>query len=34
MAIGVLLEFPGATREQYEYTVKKLLKGRRNKLGD
>jgi hypothetical protein len=34
MAIGVLLEFPGATREQYEYTVKKLLKGRRNKLAD
>ncbi len=34
MAIGVVFEFPGATREQYENTVKKALKGRRNKLAD
>jgi hypothetical protein len=32
MAIGVIFEFPGATRAQYEKTVKKMLKGRRNKL--
>jgi hypothetical protein len=34
MAIGVLVEMPGVTREQYENAVKKLLKGRRNKLAD
>jgi hypothetical protein len=33
MAIGVIFEFPGATRKQYENTVKKALKGRRKKLG-
>lgn len=32
MAVGVLLEFPGVTRAQYEKTVKKMLKGRRNRL--
>ena len=34
MAIGVIFEFHGATRAQYENTVKKGLKGRRNKLAD
>ena len=34
MAIGVVLEFHGATRAQYENTVKKVLKGRRKKLAD
>ena len=34
MAIGVVFEFPGASRAQYEATVKKALKGRRNKLAD
>jgi hypothetical protein len=34
MAIGVVFEFPGATRAQYENTIKKGLKGRRNKLAD
>ena len=34
MAIGVIVELPGATRAQYEMTVKKLLKGRKNKLAD
>jgi hypothetical protein len=31
MAIGVVFEFSGVTRAQYERTVKKMLKGRRNK---
>ena len=34
MAIGVVFEFPGVTRAQYETTIKKALKGRRNKLAD
>lgn len=34
MAIGVIFEFHGATREQYENTIKKGLKGQRNKLAD
>jgi hypothetical protein len=34
MAIGVIFEFPGTTRKQYENTIKKGLKGRRNKLAD
>jgi hypothetical protein len=34
MAIGVVLEFHGVTRAQYENTVKKVLKGRRKKLAD
>ena len=34
MAIGVIVELPGTTRAQYEMTVKKLLKGRKNKLAN
>ena len=34
MAIGVVFEFPGTTRAQYEAKVKKVLKGRKNKLAD
>jgi hypothetical protein len=34
MAIGVVFEFPGVSRAQYETTIKKALKGRRNKLAD
>jgi hypothetical protein len=34
MAIGVIFEFPGITRKQYENTIKKGLKRRRNKLAD
>jgi hypothetical protein len=34
MAIGVVFEFPGMTREQYESTSKKVWKGRGRKLAD
>jgi hypothetical protein len=34
MAIGVVFEFRGATHKQYEHTVKKALKGQRNKVAD
>ena len=34
MAIGVLVETPGVTRKMYDNVVKKLLKRKRNKLGD
>ena len=34
MAIGVIFEFPGMTREQYEATSKKVWKGPGNKLAD
>jgi len=34
MAIGVIFEFPGATRKLYETTAKKVLKGRRKKLAN
>jgi hypothetical protein len=35
MAIGVIIEFPGATsRSKYEKSVKMLLKGQRKKLAD
>ena len=34
MSIGVIFEFPGATRAQYENSIKKALMRRRNKLAD
>jgi len=34
MAIGVIFEFPGATRKQFEDTAKKVLKGRGKKLAN
>jgi hypothetical protein len=34
MAIGVIFEFPGMTREQYEATSKKVWKGPGDKLAD
>ncbi len=35
MAIGVIIEFPGATsRAKYEKSVKMILKGRRKRLAD
>jgi len=34
MAIGVIFEIPGMTREQYENSSKKISKGRGNKLAD
>jgi len=34
MAIGVIFEIPGVTREQYEVSAKKVWKGPGNKLAD